>query len=118
MAGIPLQPSQSTGSAEFNALSMAMLVQELALLPKVMGGSPSGAEEEQVNEWLKRLKKVASLCEWNEQAKLVNVITHLQARASRLVLPLVYPTSEVQLLGIDGTTNKEVHTSAPQNHAK
>ncbi len=64
-----------------NPLSMAMLAQQLPPLPKFSGDGNLGGEEERFDEWLERLEMVASVCGWNKQAKLVNLITRLRGPA-------------------------------------
>ena len=76
-SGMPL----SGVATEMNPMSMAMLAQQLPPLPKFTGDGQVGSEEERFDEWLERLEMVATMCGWNEQAKLVNLITRLRGQA-------------------------------------
>ena len=75
------RPDESMQSDGTTPLSMAMLSQQLPPLPKFAGDSQIGAEEERFDEWLERLEMVAGVCGWNEQAKLVNLVTRLRGPA-------------------------------------
>ncbi len=60
---------------------MALLAQQIPPLPKFNGDAQIGSEEERFDEWLERLEMVASVCGWNEQTKLFNLITRLRGSA-------------------------------------
>ncbi len=67
-------------------LSSAILGQQLPPLPKFTGDTQG--EEERFDE---RLEVVALVYRWNNQAKLVNLITHLRGSACLLLLQVMYP---------------------------
>ena len=63
-------------------LSMALLAQQLPPLPTFSGGQLDG-DGESVGEWLERIELVAGMYEWDNQAKLVNIVTRLRGEAYR-----------------------------------
>ena len=69
--------------APLDALSVALLAQQLPTPPTINGENLDG-DGESFSEWLECLELVASTCKWDDEAKLVNVATCLQSTASGL----------------------------------
>ena len=65
-----------------NPISMALFAQQLPALPNFNGDHEDG-DGESVDDWLERLELVAGACNWDDQARLVNVATRLRGEASR-----------------------------------
>ena len=58
----------------------ALVAQHLPPLSKFSEGQ-GDSEVETFDEWLEQLEMVAAACQWNEQAKLVNLTTRLKGQA-------------------------------------
>ena len=69
------------GTREVRAtdLSQALLAQQLPPLPKYTGEEQSQGET--FRDWLEQFELVASLGEWDEKTKLVNLVTRLRGQA-------------------------------------
>jgi len=80
--GEAVEPVSTLAAAPLDALSVALLAQQLPTLPTFNGENLDG-DGESFGEWLERLELVASTCKWDDQAKLVNVATRLRGTASR-----------------------------------
>ena len=62
------------------ALSTALLAQQLPPLSKYSGGVAEG-DAETCKEWLEQFEMVATVCKWDESAKLINLVTRLRGQA-------------------------------------
>ena len=62
------------------ALSTAFLAQQLPPLSKYSGGVAEG-DAETCKEWLEQFEMVATVCKWDESAKLINLVTRLRGQA-------------------------------------
>ena len=63
------------------AMSSALLAHQLPPLPKFDGGTGSVEDGEMVREWLDQFELVAGMRRWDNQAKLVNLVTRLKEQA-------------------------------------
>ena len=79
--GEAVVPVPTLAAAPLEALSVALLAQQLPSLPNFTGEHLDGDRENFV-EWLERFELVASTCRWDDQTKLVNVATRLRGSAS------------------------------------
>ena len=79
--------------APLEALSVALLAQQLPLLPNFSGEHLDG-DGENFSEWL---ELVASTCRWDDRTKLLNVATRLWGSASHF-----YPSCTPQQKASDG----------------
>jgi len=80
--GAAVEPVPTLAATPRDALSVALLAQQLPQLPNFTGGHLDG-DGESIEDWLERLELVAGACNWDDQAKLVNVATRLRGEASR-----------------------------------
>ena len=80
-AGGAIEPVPTPAATPLDTLSTALLAQQLLSLPNFSGEQSHW--EEDFSEWLERLKMVANTCWWDNQAKLVNVVTRLRVVAAR-----------------------------------
>ena len=80
--GEAVEPVPTLAAAPLDALSVALLAQHLPPLPNITGDNVEG-DGESFSDWLERVELVASMCKWDDQAKLVNVATRLRGTASR-----------------------------------
>ena len=80
--GAAVEPVSTLVATPFDTLSMALLAQQLPSMPCFSGEQMDG-DGENFSEWLEWLELVANTCRWDNQAKLVNVATHLCGSASR-----------------------------------
>ena len=79
---LPVQPTGETlTSPQGDSLSMILMAQQLPSLPTFSGERTEG-DSEGFDDWLERLELVANMCGWNDQTKLVNVVTRLRGAAS------------------------------------
>ena len=60
--------------------SACLLGQQLLPINK-FSGENLHVEEEAFQEWIEQFKLIAELCGWNDQAKLINLTTHLRGQA-------------------------------------
>ena len=81
--GEAMESVSTLAAAPLDALSVALLAQQLPTLPNFNGEDLEG-DGESFGDWLERLELVASTCKWDDQAKLMNVATRLRGTASRL----------------------------------
>ena len=79
--GAAVEPVSSQ-VATLNPILMALFAQQLPALPN-FNGDHEGGDGESVGDWLERLELVAGACNWDDQARLVNVATRLRGEASR-----------------------------------
>ena len=77
-----MEPVSTLAAAPLDALSVALLSQQLPSLPNFHGENLEG-DGESFNDWLEHLELVASTCKWDDQAKLVDIATRLRGTASR-----------------------------------
>ena len=75
-----MEPVLTLAATAFDPVSVALLAQQLCSLPSFTGDV--GGDGESFAEWLGRLELVATTCRWDDQAKLVNVATHLHGSDS------------------------------------
>ena len=80
--GEAVEPVPTLVAAPSDTLTVALLAQQLPSLPNFNGENVEG-DGESFSDWLERLELVATACKWDNQAKLVNVATHLRGTASR-----------------------------------
>ena len=80
--GVAVEPVPTLAATPFDALSVALLAQQLPSLPS-FSGEPQDGDGENFSEWLERLELVANTCRWDDRAKLVNVATRLRGPAAR-----------------------------------
>ena len=80
--GEAMEPVPTLAAAPLDALSIALLAQQLPTLPNFNGENIEG-DGESFSDWLERLELIATTCHWDDQAKLVNVATRLRGTASR-----------------------------------
>ena len=57
-----------------------LLAQQLPPLSKYSGGVAEG-DAETCKEWLEQFEMVATVCKWDESAKLINLVTRLRGQA-------------------------------------
>ena len=74
--------SATLAAAPLDALSVALLAQQLPSIPNYNRDNLDG-DRESFGDWLERLELVASACRWDDQAKLVKLATCLRGTASR-----------------------------------
>ena len=73
------ETEKSTLEVRATDLSQALLAQQLPPLPKYTGEEQSQGET--FRDWLEQFELVASLGEWDEKTKLVNLVTRLRGQA-------------------------------------
>ena len=73
------EAAKSNQEVRASYLSQALLAQQLPPLPKYTGKEQSQGETFQ--DWLEQFELVASLGEWDEKTKLVNLVTRLRGQA-------------------------------------
>ena len=73
------EAEKSTQKVRATDLSQALLAQQLPPLPKYTGEEQSQGET--FRDWLEQFELVASLGEWDEKTKLVNLVTRLRGQA-------------------------------------
>ena len=73
------ETEKSTQEVRATDLSQALLAQQLPPLPKYTGEEQSQGET--FRDWLEQFELVASLGEWDEKTKLVNLVTRLRGQA-------------------------------------
>ena len=76
-SGEAMEPVSTLAAAPLDALSVALLAQQLPSLPNFNRENLEGIGES-FNDWLERLELAASACKWDDQAKLVNIATRLE----------------------------------------
>ena len=72
--------TQDSSSKQSEALSVALMAQQLPLPSKFSGNDPS-SEGETFEEWITQFELVAEMHKWNPQAKLIHLITRLRGEA-------------------------------------
>ena len=75
----PSQEKRSTPAVRASDISQALLAQQLPPLPKYTGEDQSQGET--FRDWLEQFELVASLGEWDDKTKLVNLVTRLRGQA-------------------------------------
>ena len=70
----------SPGGESGSWLSAAMLAQQMPPLTKFTGENCDG-EGEAFQDWIEQFEMVATVCRWDDQAKLVNLVTRLRGQA-------------------------------------
>ena len=73
------ETEKSTQELRATDLSQALLAQQLPPLPKYTGEEQS--QGKMFRDWLEQFELVASLGEWDEKTKLVNLVTRLRGQA-------------------------------------
>jgi len=73
--GVPTEPVTGV-----SLTSAALLAQQLPPLPKFTGES-HGEDGETFQDWKVQFEMVASICKWDPQMKLANLVTRLQGQA-------------------------------------
>ena len=76
---IPAKPATPTGTV---SLSAPFATQQLPPPLTKFTGDDASSDDETFLDWLEQFKMVVSLLGWGEQAKLVNLVTHLKGPAS------------------------------------
>ena len=61
-------------------LSLALMAQQLPPLSKFNGDDTDG-EGQGFTDWIEQLELIGEVCRWNDQAKLVNLVTRLRGQA-------------------------------------
>ena len=69
---VPVVPER----ASVDSLSLALLSQQIPPLPKFSGEDQDG-EGETFEDWKEQLELIADACQWNNQARLINLVTRL-----------------------------------------
>ena len=80
--GGAVESTPALSDAPLSALSTALLAQHLPPIPNFNGENLDG-DGEAFSDWLERLELVAAACRWDDQTKLVNLVTRLRSMASR-----------------------------------
>ena len=65
-------------SGSMAVMSTALFAHQLPPLSKFDGCTGPGGEGETVKEWLEQFELVAGVCKWDNQTKLVNLVTRLR----------------------------------------
>ena len=73
-------PPRETLCNPADPLSLALMAQQLPPLSK-FNGDDTGGEEQGFTDWIEQLELVGEVCRWNDQAKLVNLVTRLRGQA-------------------------------------
>ena len=68
-------------SGAMAVMSTALFAHQLPPLSKFDGCTGPGGEGETVKEWLEQFELVAGVCKWDNQTKLVNLVTRLRGEA-------------------------------------
>ena len=80
--GRVVDPVPTPDAASPDPLTVALLAQQLPSLPNYNGDNIEG-DGESFSDLLERLELVATTCRWDNQTKLVNVVTRLRGTTSR-----------------------------------
>lgn len=77
-----MEPVLILAATPRDALSVALLAQQLPQLLNFTRVHLDG-DRESIDDWLEQLALVAQACSWDNQVKLVNVVTCLREEVSR-----------------------------------
>ena len=73
-------PPRETLCNPADPLSLALMAQQLPPLSK-FNGDDTGGKEQGFTDWIEQLELIGEVCRWNDQAKLVNLVTRLRGQA-------------------------------------
>ena len=108
--GSPVPQQGQSADAITDRLSQALLAQQLPTIPKFTG-EECQQEGEIIEDWKEQFEMVATLGEWDERSKLVNLVMHPPAWTGLLILSFLHHATTIQLRNSDGGTSQVVHPS-------
>ena len=100
--GEAMEPVSILAAAPLDALSVALLAQQLPTLPNFNGEDLEG-DRESFGDWLERLELVASTCKWDE-------CCYTPEGYCIQILSILHPTTMIQLQRASGSTTQPFYT--------